>query len=114
MVVAGSQCTRVLLLVLGFWVRYSGWDNVAKGRELHAVRHRCTVGSALLHCRSHISVVSMFKISSQSPDCCTLIEGSSCTEGHTLHDPSSLVSDGAKPLRAEPHDSPEGFFEKPL
>jgi len=38
MVVAGSQCPRAMLLALGFWVRYRGWENVEEGRKQHAVR----------------------------------------------------------------------------
>ena len=38
MVVAGSQCPRAMLLALGFWVRYRGWENATEGRKEHAVR----------------------------------------------------------------------------
>ena len=37
LIVAGSQLARPALAALGFWVRYRGWDNAARGRELHAV-----------------------------------------------------------------------------
>lgn len=36
-VLLGSQATRVILPLLGFWVRVRGWDNVEEGRQLHAV-----------------------------------------------------------------------------
>lgn len=42
MVVAGSQCPRAMLLALGFWVRYRGWENVEEGRREHAVGRTCT------------------------------------------------------------------------
>lgn len=36
-VVAGSKATKVILAMLGVWVRVRGWDNVESGRRQHAV-----------------------------------------------------------------------------
>ena len=49
MVVAGSQCIRAMLLMLGFRVRYSGWDNVEEGRKEHAVRRRAATADPNRH-----------------------------------------------------------------
>lgn len=36
-VVAGSKSTKVILAMLGVWVRFHGWENVERGRQEHAV-----------------------------------------------------------------------------
>ena len=36
-VVAGSKATKVILAMLGVWVRVRGWDNMESGRRQHAV-----------------------------------------------------------------------------
>ena len=37
MVVAGSKATKVILAMLGVWVRVRGWGNMESGRRQHAV-----------------------------------------------------------------------------